>query len=56
MAFTNTEVKKMVKHITTHWLSLGKSLSRTLLQWNALESYFLSEFEDNDETKDDKVN
>ena len=57
MEFTNTEVKKIIKHVTTLWLSLGKSLDRTLLQWDALESYFLCEFEDNDEkTKyDDKV-
>ena len=57
MEFTNTEVKKSIKHVTTRWLSLGKSLDRTILQWDALESYFLSEFEDNNEkTKyDDKV-
>ena len=42
MAFTNTDIKKMIKHVTTHWLSLGKSLDRTLLQWDALKSYFLS--------------
>ena len=44
---------KIIKHVTTHWLSLGKSLDRTPLQWDALESYFLSEFEVNNETKDD---
>ena len=57
MAFTNTEVKKIIKHVTTRWLSLGRSLDRTLLQWGALQPYFLSEFEDNNEAKDDnKVN
>ena len=36
---------------------LRDSLDKTLFQTDALESYFLSEFEDNDETKDnDKVN
>ena len=53
MAFTNTEVKKIIKHVTTRWLSLGRSLDRTLLQWDALQPYFLSEFDDNNEAKDD---
>ena len=26
MVFTNTEVKKITKHVTIRWLSLGKSL------------------------------
>ena len=26
MVFTNTEVKKITKHVTKRWLSLGKSL------------------------------
>ena len=47
MEFANTEVKEIIKHVTTLWLSLGKSpLNRTLMQWDALESYFPSEFED----------
>ena len=53
MNCTNTQVKKIIKHVTTRWLSLGKSLDRTLMQWDALESYFLSEFEDNDEKAKD---
>ena len=53
MAFTNTEVKKIIKHVTTRWLSLGRSLDRTLLQWDTLQPYFLSEFDDNNEAKDD---
>ena len=28
--FTNTEVKKTIKPVTTRWLSLGKSLDRTI--------------------------
>ena len=57
MTFTKTEVKRIVKHVTTRLLSLGKSLERVLLKWDVLKSYFLSEFEDNDKTKDDdKVN
>ena len=51
MTFSSTEPKKIVKHVITGWFSLGKSLDRTLLEWDALESYFLSEFEDNDEAK-----
>ena len=37
-----THIKKMIKHVTTHCLSLEKSLDRTLLQWDTLKSYFLS--------------
>ena len=50
MAFTNAGVKKIMKHVTKCLLSCGKSLDKTLLQWDALGSYFLSEFEDNDQT------
>ena len=35
-------------------LSLGKSLDRTLMQWDALQAYFQSEIEDKDETKDEE--
>ena len=52
MEFTCTEIKKSTKLVTTRWLSLGKFLDMTLLQWDVSETYFLSEFEDNDETKD----
>ena len=46
MAFTNTEVKTIIKHVTTRWLSLGRFLDRTL-----------SEFKNDNETKGDgKVN
>ena len=50
-------MKKIIKHVTTHWLNLGESLDRALMQWDALEPYFLLAFKDNDEkTKnDDKV-
>ena len=57
MEFTNTKVKEDDQTCNNTLAQLSKSLDRTLLQWDALESYFLSEFEDNDETKDDdKVN
>uniref|UniRef100_H3ALC1 HAT C-terminal dimerisation domain-containing protein n=1 Tax=Latimeria chalumnae TaxID=7897 RepID=H3ALC1_LATCH len=40
--FTDTEPHKILKHATTHWLSLEKCVKRTLLQWSALQSYFNS--------------
>ena len=55
MEFTNTEVKNMIKHVTTRWLSLGRSVARTLMQWEALQSYFISEFEENDALNEEKV-
>ena len=39
MEFTNTDVKKVIKHVTTRWLSLGKSVDRTLVQWEALRPF-----------------
>ena len=33
MEFTCTEIKKITKLVTTRWLSLGKFLDMTLLQW-----------------------
>ena len=50
MKCTNTEVKKIIKFVSASWLSSGKSLDRTLMQCDALESHFLYEIEDNDAT------
>lgn len=57
MEFPNTEVKEVIKHVSTCWLSFVKSLKRPLMQWDALELYFLSELAYNDaNTKyDDKL-
>ena len=45
MNFNNNEIKKVINHASTRWLSLGKCLERTLMmQWDSLKSYFLSNF------------
>ena len=45
MNFNNNEIRKVIKYISTRWLSFGKCLERTLMmQWDFLESYFLSNF------------
>ena len=55
MEFNNNAVKKIIKHVSTRWLSRRKSLERTLKQWDSLESYFISLFDldDNEESEDD---
>ena len=45
MNFKNNEVSKVISHVSTRWLSLGKCLERTLMQWGSLESYFLFNFD-----------
>lgn len=42
--FTDSEVRKVLKHVSTRWLSLGKTVARTIEQWEGLRSYFLSDF------------
>ena len=49
MEFTYTEVKEIIKHVFTLWFSLKSPLNRTLIEWDASESHFLSKFEDDDE-------
>ena len=44
MECTITHIKKFIKHVSTHWLSLGQRLDRTLTQWDTLQSYFVSNF------------
>ena len=44
MECTITHIKKFIKHVSTHWLSLGKCLDRTLTQWDTLQSYFVPNF------------
>ena len=49
MNFENNEVRKVINHVSTRWLSLGKCLERTMMQWDSLESYFLSNFDLDDD-------
>ena len=42
MEFNSNQIRKVIKHISTRWRSLGKFIERTLQQWQLLESYFLS--------------
>ena len=54
MNLNNNEVRKVIYHISTRWLSLGKCLERTLIQWYPLKSYFMSNFNlDDDPTEND---
>uniref|UniRef100_H3BDR6 HAT C-terminal dimerisation domain-containing protein n=1 Tax=Latimeria chalumnae TaxID=7897 RepID=H3BDR6_LATCH len=46
----NVESRKILKHVSTQWLSLGKTLDRLLQQWPALKSYFSSQSQ-----KDERV-
>lgn len=39
----DVECKKILKHINTRWLSLGRSLKRLVEQWQPLLSFFHSE-------------
>ena len=49
MKFKNKEDRKVLNHVSTRWLSLEKCLVRTLMLWDSLESYFLSNFDLNDD-------
>nr|XP_022334271.1 uncharacterized protein LOC111131162 [Crassostrea virginica] len=42
MEFTEVEPLKILKHASTRWLSLQKTVTRTLHHWPALSSYFSS--------------
>nr|XP_042899054.1 uncharacterized protein LOC122269520 [Parasteatoda tepidariorum] len=37
------EAQKVLKHVSTRWLSLGRSLTRLVNQWDPLTSYFRAE-------------
>lgn len=39
----DTEVRKILKHVCTRWLSLGKCLGRLIEQWEPLCSFFMDE-------------
>nr|XP_042896620.1 uncharacterized protein LOC122269097 [Parasteatoda tepidariorum] len=39
----STEVRKILKHVGTRWLSVGRCLSRVLQQWEPLTSFFKEE-------------
>ena len=39
----DVEVRKILKHVCTRWLSLGLCINRLLEQWNPLLKYFESQ-------------
>lgn len=39
----DTEIRKILKHVSTRWLSLSRSLRRILEQWEPLLAFFLDE-------------
>ena len=41
--FCDIEYRKVLKHISTRWLSLELAVERTLRQYQGLKSYFLSQ-------------
>lgn len=41
--FCDTQYRKILKHVSTRWLSLEQAVDRTLRQYLGLKSYFLSE-------------
>ena len=43
--FCDQGYRKIIKHVSTRWLSLEKVITRTLLQYQSLKTYFLSENE-----------
>ena len=43
--FCDQEYRSMIKHISTRWLSLHRAVERSLMQFAALRSYFLSSSE-----------
>jgi len=38
------EQKRMLKHVCTRWLSIGRCTERLLFNWDALKDYFYKEF------------
>ena len=44
MNFKDNEVRKVINHVSTRRLSLGKCLERALTQWDSLK-HFLSNFD-----------
>ena len=44
--FHNKEQLKMLKHVSTRWLSIGKCLERLLTNWEPLKSFFKQEVAD----------
>ena len=53
LVFCNTEVRKVLKHVSARWLSLHKCLERVLNLWEGLRSYFLSHYDVEDEDEDE---
>ena len=41
--FCDVEFRRVLKHVSTRWLSLELVITRTLQQYPALRSYFLSD-------------
>lgn len=47
----DAESHKILKHVCTRWLSLGRSLKRLLEQWDVLASFFKNQIKRDDHTE-----
>ena len=55
MNFNNNEVRR-INYVSASCLSLRKWLEGTLMQWDSLESYFLSNFALDDDPNENDPN
>ena len=53
--FCNVEFRQVLKHVSTRWLSLELVVTRTLQQYPALKSYFLSQSDGNSNARVDRL-
>ncbi|XP_070209689.1 protein FAM200C-like [Littorina saxatilis] len=42
-ALYDTGMQKLIKHVSTRWLSIGKALQRMIANWDALKDFFYNE-------------
>lgn len=49
------EQKRMLKHVCTRWLSIGRCLDRMLVNWDALKDYFYKEHDSIEKKKEKKT-
>uniref|UniRef100_H2ZYM9 DUF4371 domain-containing protein n=1 Tax=Latimeria chalumnae TaxID=7897 RepID=H2ZYM9_LATCH len=48
ISFCNETIRKVLKHVSTQWLSMSYTLKRILEIWDGLRCYFLTHYDDDD--------
>uniref|UniRef100_H2ZRI2 HAT C-terminal dimerisation domain-containing protein n=1 Tax=Latimeria chalumnae TaxID=7897 RepID=H2ZRI2_LATCH len=55
ISFCNETIRKVLKHVSTRWLSMSRTLERVLEIWDGLCCYFLTHYDDDTDARERRL-